>query len=135
VWWCPFRTLHRYATTELGFGQRKATVRVADGELGAEVTTRRRPSAPSVSIPSWPEICPDRPHLRLASFAEVGGHRGAGAADRLCPVCVSVLAEWERVDHDPSTLVEPSRRRTRLLVARNRGENNLSRAEPDAKHG
>ena len=32
-----YRTLHRYATTELGFGQRKITVRVADGEPGAEV--------------------------------------------------------------------------------------------------
>ncbi len=32
-----YRTLHRYATTELGFGQRKTTVRVADGEPGAEV--------------------------------------------------------------------------------------------------
>jgi hypothetical protein len=31
------RTLHRYATTELGFGQRQTTVRVADGEPGAEV--------------------------------------------------------------------------------------------------
>jgi transposase len=32
-----YRTLHRYATTELGFGQRRATVRVADGEPGSEV--------------------------------------------------------------------------------------------------
>ena len=32
-----YRTLHRYATTELGFGQRKTTVRVADCEPGAEV--------------------------------------------------------------------------------------------------
>lgn len=32
-----YRTLHRYVTTELGFGQRKSTVRVADGEPGAEV--------------------------------------------------------------------------------------------------
>jgi transposase len=32
-----YRTLHRYATTELGFGQRQSTVRVADGEPGAEV--------------------------------------------------------------------------------------------------
>ena len=32
-----YRTLHRYATTELGFGQRQTTVRVADGEPGAEV--------------------------------------------------------------------------------------------------
>ncbi len=32
-----YRTLHRYATTELGFGQKQATVRVADGEPGAEV--------------------------------------------------------------------------------------------------
>jgi hypothetical protein len=32
-----YRTLHRYATTELGFGQRKTTVRVADGEPTAEV--------------------------------------------------------------------------------------------------
>ncbi|MDT5049615.1 MAG: hypothetical protein QOD10_4243 [Mycobacterium sp.] len=74
-------------------------------------------------------------------LAEVGGHRGAGAADRLCQVCVSVLdvtlipdsPRMERVDHDPSTPVEPSRR-THLLVARNRGENNHSRPEPDAKH-
>ena len=32
-----YRTLHRYTTTELGFGQRKTTVRVADCEPGAEV--------------------------------------------------------------------------------------------------
>jgi transposase len=32
-----YRTLHRYATTELGFGQRRTTVRVADCEPGAEV--------------------------------------------------------------------------------------------------
>ena len=32
-----YRTLHRYATTEFGFGQRKTTVRVADCEPGAEV--------------------------------------------------------------------------------------------------
>ena len=32
-----YRTLHRYATTELGFGQRQATVRVADGEPGSEL--------------------------------------------------------------------------------------------------
>ena len=32
-----YRTLHRYATTELEFGQRQTTVRVADGEPGAEV--------------------------------------------------------------------------------------------------
>jgi transposase len=32
-----YRTLHRYATTELDFGQRQTTVRVADGEPGAEV--------------------------------------------------------------------------------------------------
>jgi hypothetical protein len=32
-----YRTLHRYATKELGFGQRKTTVRVADCEPGAEV--------------------------------------------------------------------------------------------------
>ena len=32
-----YRTLHRYATTELGFGRRQATVRVADCEPGAEV--------------------------------------------------------------------------------------------------
>jgi transposase len=32
-----YRTLHRYATLELGFGQRQSTVRVADGEPGAEV--------------------------------------------------------------------------------------------------
>jgi len=32
-----YRTLHRYASTELEFGQRQSTVRVADGEPGAEV--------------------------------------------------------------------------------------------------
>ena len=32
-----YRTLHRYATTELGFGARQATVRLADCEPGAEV--------------------------------------------------------------------------------------------------
>jgi transposase len=32
-----YRTWHRYATTELEFGQRKTTVRVADCEPGAEV--------------------------------------------------------------------------------------------------
>jgi transposase len=32
-----YRTLNRYATTELGFGQRRTTVRVADCEPGAEV--------------------------------------------------------------------------------------------------
>ncbi len=32
-----YRTLNRYATTELGFGQRRSTVRVADCEPGAEV--------------------------------------------------------------------------------------------------
>ncbi|GAB5014927.1 MULTISPECIES: IS21 family transposase [Mycobacterium] len=32
-----YRTLHRYATTELGFGQRQATVPVADCEPGAEL--------------------------------------------------------------------------------------------------
>jgi transposase len=32
-----YRTLHRYATTELEFGQRKATVRVADCEPGSEL--------------------------------------------------------------------------------------------------
>ena len=33
-----YRTLHRYPTTELGFGARQATVRVADCEPGAETT-------------------------------------------------------------------------------------------------
>jgi hypothetical protein len=32
-----YRTLHRYATVELGFGRRQPTVRVADCEPGAEV--------------------------------------------------------------------------------------------------
>jgi hypothetical protein len=32
-----YRTLHRYATTELEFGQRQTTVQVADCEPGAEV--------------------------------------------------------------------------------------------------
>jgi hypothetical protein len=30
----PYRTLHRYAVTELGFGRRQPTVRVADGDPG-----------------------------------------------------------------------------------------------------
>jgi hypothetical protein len=34
VW---YRTLHRYATTELAFGQRRSTVPVADGEPGGEL--------------------------------------------------------------------------------------------------
>jgi len=33
----PYRTLHRYAVTELGFGRRRPTVRVADGDPGVEV--------------------------------------------------------------------------------------------------
>lgn len=34
----PYRTLHRYATAELGFGRhRRATVRVADGKPGDEL--------------------------------------------------------------------------------------------------
>jgi transposase len=32
-----YRTLHRYATSELGFGRRRATVPVVDGEPGGEV--------------------------------------------------------------------------------------------------
>ncbi len=32
----PYRTLHRFAVAELGFGRRQATVRVADGEPGGE---------------------------------------------------------------------------------------------------
>lgn len=32
-----YRTLHRYATTELGFGCKRATVRIADCEPGSEV--------------------------------------------------------------------------------------------------
>jgi transposase len=32
-----YRTLHRYATAELGFGRRRATVPVVDGEPGSEV--------------------------------------------------------------------------------------------------
>ena len=32
-----YRTLHRYATTELGFGARQTTVPVADGEPGSEL--------------------------------------------------------------------------------------------------
>ena len=32
-----YRTLHRYATTELGFGKRRATVPVLDGEPGSEL--------------------------------------------------------------------------------------------------
>jgi hypothetical protein len=32
-----YRTLHRYTTTELGIGQRKTTVPVADCKPGAEV--------------------------------------------------------------------------------------------------
>jgi len=88
------RTLHRYATTELGFGQRKATVRVAEGEPGAEVQVdfgrlglltdaedgRRRvvqgliftavlkPVPDEVfDIPTWtgPKVAPDR-HVQVA---------------------------------------------------------------------
>jgi transposase len=33
----PYRTLHRYAVTELGFGRRRPTVRVADGNPGEEL--------------------------------------------------------------------------------------------------
>jgi len=33
----PYRTLHRFATSELGFGKAKATVRVADGSPGEEL--------------------------------------------------------------------------------------------------
>ncbi len=33
----PYRTLHRYAVAELGFGRGRKTVRVADGEPGAEL--------------------------------------------------------------------------------------------------
>ncbi|MGH3599010.1 MAG: IS21 family transposase [Pseudonocardiaceae bacterium] len=33
----PYRTLHRYAVTELGFGRRQPTVRVADGNPGEEL--------------------------------------------------------------------------------------------------
>lgn len=33
----PYRTLHRFATAELGFGRRAPTVRVADGEPGQEL--------------------------------------------------------------------------------------------------
>jgi hypothetical protein len=32
-----YRTLHRFAVSELGFGRKKATVRVVDGEPGGEV--------------------------------------------------------------------------------------------------
>jgi len=32
----PYRTLHRFATERCGFGRRRATVRVADGEPGVE---------------------------------------------------------------------------------------------------
>lgn len=33
----PYRTLHRFAVSECGFGRRRATVRVADGEPGGEL--------------------------------------------------------------------------------------------------
>ena len=33
----PYRTLHRFAVSEFGFGKRAATMRVADGEPGQEV--------------------------------------------------------------------------------------------------
>jgi transposase len=33
----PYRTLHRYAATELGFGRQRSTVRVADGQPGVEL--------------------------------------------------------------------------------------------------
>lgn len=35
--WVPYRTLHRYATRELGLGGRRATVRVAEGRPGEEL--------------------------------------------------------------------------------------------------
>ena len=33
----PYRTLHRFAVAELGFGRKQPTVRVADGKPGHEV--------------------------------------------------------------------------------------------------
>ena len=33
----PYRTLHRYATRELGFGGRRVTVRLAEGKPGEEL--------------------------------------------------------------------------------------------------
>jgi len=33
----PYRTLHRFAVAELGFGRTRATVRIAEGEPGSEV--------------------------------------------------------------------------------------------------
>ncbi|MDD7939828.1 IS21 family transposase [Actinomycetospora lutea] len=33
----PYRTLHRFAVTELGFGRRRATVPIADGDPGVEL--------------------------------------------------------------------------------------------------
>ena len=33
----PYRTLHRYVVAEFSFGRRKPTLRVADGEPGAEL--------------------------------------------------------------------------------------------------
>jgi transposase len=33
----PYRTLHRFAVAELGFGRKQATVRVADGKPGQEI--------------------------------------------------------------------------------------------------
>ncbi|MGQ4616098.1 hypothetical protein [Nocardia sp. R7R-8] len=45
-----YRTLHRYATIELGFGQKRTTVRVADCEPGAEVQVT---SGGSACSPTW----------------------------------------------------------------------------------
>jgi len=70
----PFRTLHRYATTELGFGRRKATVRVADGELGAGEPCSHREGR-RMLLPSTDAIFPShrRDPPRMAA-RRVPGH-------------------------------------------------------------
>ena len=54
----PYRTLHRYAARELGFGGRRVTVRVAEGKPGEELQvdfgawagSRRRSPAPGLGL-------------------------------------------------------------------------------------
>jgi hypothetical protein len=63
-----YRTLHRYATTELGFGQRQATVPVADCEPGHPQPARQASGRALCVTPSWrrdagtpiPPTCPPR---------------------------------------------------------------------------
>ena len=65
-----YRTLHRYATTELGFGQRQTTVRVADCEPGCGGAGRLRPARAAHRRRGWP----------AAGGAGVDLHRGVLAA-------------------------------------------------------